>query len=237
MTLGQITTNCAGEDGEYVSGWDWEGDALITWGVVNGKGKETGNYKYLPKWATEIEDGDYEGRTPGWYSFDDDGCEECLNDVKLPFGNGAVIKSGVSDAQLLFNGEVKNGITDIPVDLYTISGNTTPVAITLGDVTTNCAGEDGEYVSGWDWEGDYLITWGVVNGKGKETGMYRYLPKWATEIEDGDYEGRTPGWYASDDDGCEECLNGVKLEAGDGFIIKSGAEDSAIQINKNPLAK
>ena len=138
------------------------------------------------------------------------------------------------------------GYANKDVNLYKIivnqfrsvgGGDAGEAEMTLGQITTNCAGEDGEYVSGWDWENDFLITWGVVNGKGKSTGTYKYLPKWATEIEDGDYEGRTPGWYDIGDDGCEECLNSTPLEAGDGFVIKSGAEDSAIQINKNPLAE
>ena len=234
MTLGDIVANSVGnEDGEYVSGWDPDNDYLCTWGVVNNKGKETGVYKYLPKWQTE-EDQWWEGHTPGWYASDDDDFANCMNGVKLPYGEGAVIKSNPS-ATLTFSGEVKAGITDVPVNKYKISGNSYPVSIKLGKIKTNSAGLDGEYASGWNPDDDYLCTWDVVSNKGKETGVYKYLPAWQTEVGAW-WEGHTPGWYLSDDDDFANCYNEkVNLDPGDGFVIKSNPT-SAITIEVEPFA-
>ena len=138
MTIGEIKTNSKSDGaGNYVSGWNPDDDYIY---FVDQTGKMSTPYYNVPDWqAKETED--WEGYEAGWYLLGDEDYV-CRNSSQLcAFGDGFVVKassaaSGKNPA-LVLSGQVKNTGKDIPVTKFILTGNTSPVAISLGKITTN----------------------------------------------------------------------------------------------------
>ncbi len=217
MTLGDITANSFNDaDGEY-DVWDWTGftpfsDFIQT---MNTSGKFTGKFTYAPA--------NYKGsNAAGWFDFSDKNCETPKNSVELPFTHGFLITTGDGAGGLApaitFAGQVKADATVIPVASSSmLTGNATPVAITLGQITANSFNDaDGEY-DVWDWTGftpfsDFIQ---IMDEKGKFIGKYTYAPE-------GFKNGNVAGWYNFADKNCEKVMNDVEVVAGQAFLVTAG---------------
>lgn len=213
MTLGDITANSFNdEDGDY-DVWDWTGftpfSDFIQTMDTNGK------FTYAPA--------DYKnGNVAGWYAWADKSCASVSNNVVIPFGQGFYLvlgdgAGGLAPA-LTFAGQVKADATIVPVaNSSMLSGNCSPVDITLGDITANSFNdEDGDY-DVWDWTGftpfsDFIQ---IMNASGQFIGKYTYAPA-------GYKNGNAAGWYAWADKNCETPMNSVQIKAGQAVYVVAG---------------
>ena len=217
MTIGDITANSFNdEDGDY-DVWDWTGftpfaDFIQT---MNKNGQFTGQYTYAPA-------GYAGGNEAGWFDFADKTCTTPRNSVSIPFGSGFYLNAGDGAGgltpELTFAGQVKADATVIPVaSSRMLTGNASPVDITLGQITANSFNdEDGDY-GVWDWTGftpfnDFIQ---VMNDSGKFIGKYTYAPA-------GYAGGNEAGWYEDSDTGCTKCMNSVVIKAGQAFLVVAG---------------
>lgn len=217
MTLGDITANSFNdEDGDY-DVWDWTGftpfnDFIQTMNTI---GKFTGKYTYAPAGYTAE-------NAAGWYDYSDTSCTTLKNSTSVPFTHGFVLFAGDGAGGiapgLTFSGQVKADATVIPVALSSmLTGNASPVNITLGQITANSFNdEDGDY-DVWDWTGftpfnDFIQ---VMNDSGKFIGKYTYAPA-------GYAGGNEAGWYEDSDTGCTKCMNSVVIKAGQAFLVVAG---------------
>ena len=219
MTLGDITANPFddGEEGIY-DVWGWTGFTPFSDFVqtMNASGQFTGQYTYAPA--------GYAGSNEaGWYDFTDNACTTLKNDVEIPFGRGFYLSAGDGTAglapQLTFSGSVKKGATVVPVaNSMMLVGNSSPVDITLGQITANPFddGEEGIY-DVWGWTGftpfsDFIQ---IMNDNGQFVGQYTYAPA--------GYAGSNEaGWYEFTDTGCTDCKNSLPIKAGQAFYLSAG---------------
>ena len=183
---------------------------------VTFKGKEEyANYCY---WFASDDPGDGEG----WYLVADEEATVNQNNVSLPFGDGFMVfrMADEPDAAITSAGQVET----IPVtkgfshSAYSICGNCSPVAITIGDITVN---EDfvSSYIS-------FLTQNGAtakVTFKGKEE--YANYCYWFAEDDPGD----GAGWYlVADEEATVNQNENVPLSAGQGFMVfRMGDEPDA----------
>ena len=217
MTLGDITANPYDDsDGTY-DVWDWTGftpfiDFVQT---MNTSGRFTGKYTYAPA--------GYAGtNNEGWYEYEDTSCSAIKNDISLPFTHGFVLHAGDGTGGIspviAFAGQVKSDATVVPVENASmLTGNCSPVDITLGRITANSYNdEDGSY-DVWDWTGftpfvDFIQ---IMNDEGKFVGKYTYAPA--------GYAGSNiAGWYEYEDTACKSPMNNVEVKAGQAFVVVAG---------------
>ena len=215
MTLGAISANSVMKtNGRYDKGWNWS-LSYITF--FDADGEAGPNLAYLPE-AVRVKKGIE--NPSGWYRFSDVGYEECLNDVQpCTLGDGFVVFGNTTgtdtDPQLIFNGEVKGGRTDIPVGAFTLAANCTPTTMTLGDLTANSVMKtNGRYDKGWNWSLSYITFFDPVTGEAGSN--LAYLPE-AVRVKKGIEN--PSGWYKFSDVGYEECLNSQEIPAGTGFVV------------------
>ena len=220
MTLGDISANSFNdEDGDVYGVYDWTG--FLPFGdfiqTISTSGKFTGKYTYVPQGYV----GDNEA---GWYEYSDKTATTPMNSVSLPFTRGFILSSGNGNdglaPKLLFAGAVKADATVVTVSLSSlVSGNCSPVDITLGGITANSFNdEDGDSYGVYDWTGflpfgDFIQ---VMNDSGKFIGKYTYAPA-------GYKNGNIAGWYEFTDKECTNCVNdAVTIKAGQAFLVVAG---------------
>ena len=201
-TLGDIKPN---------ANWIEMSDIIQTF---TSAGKADVAYMYITEASAEAF-----GVAAGWYASDDFMAERPMNNVSVPFTAGYVAKSGATGAALTFSGQVKDGITEIPVGGFTLSANVTPVNLTLGDIKPN---------ANWIEMSDIIQTFTAA---GKADIAYMYITKASAELF-----GVEAGWYASDDFMAERPMNNIPVDSGCGFVAKSGATGATLEL-PNPLAE
>jgi len=221
VTLGDLT----GTDSGDVQ-WDYGADYLYTL-KQNGLVDET--YTYLcGTYAV-----DYPGSVVGWYTKSDADSEQfssatCKNGLPLNFRQGFKMNAGSSGMTLNNAGEViPKGWVEVTLTggaKNDFTGNVTPVAIKIGDIT----GTDTETTQ-WDYGADYLYTL-KQNGLVEET--YTFLC--ATYAAD--YVGSVVGWYTKTDADAERftsetCKNeAVEFQPGQAFKMNAGSSGISIYI-------
>lgn len=215
MTLGDITAS-----DDWITGND-EVKTLLANGAVDKA------YTYVPPaMATEA------GCPAGWYLtadiLDESKAESmgeyCKNSDPLPLGNGLLVLVGSASTTLTYAGEVLTA--DQPITLkgnyaYNITGNISPVNMTLGDIT----GSD-DWITGND-ELKTLLDNGAVDK------AYTYVPP-AMAAE----AGCPAGWYLTadilDETKAESmgnyCKNSEPITAGEAFIVLVGSATTTITI-------
>ena len=159
---------------------------------------------------------------PGWYSRDDynDEALNNLNNTALPYGAGLAFCPVSSGAGLKYVGEVKQADNTLPAPgSFNLVGNTSPVDITLGDITGNASFKAGsDYINLYTSQGMFITDATYSNPT------------------DAAYWQIDPGWYSRDDynDEALNNLNNTSLPAGAGFAfcpVTTGAR----LIVKNPM--
>lgn len=215
-TLGDITANSFDDtEGEEYDVFDWTGfvpflDFIQT---LNTSGKFTGKFTYAPA-------GYAGGNAAGWYEYSDTGCTTLTNNTVIPFGYGFYLVSndgngGLAPA-LTFAGQVKADATVIPVALSSmLSGNCSPVNITLGQITANSFDDtEGEEYDVFDWTGfvPFLDFIQVMDDSGHFIGKYTYVPA-------GYKNDNVAGWYDYSDEECENCRNAIVIKAGQAVYV------------------
>ena len=215
MTLGDITAS-----DDWTTGND-EVKTLLANGAVDKA------YTYVPAaLAEEV------GCPAGWYLTDDvldeskveNLGEYCKNSDPLPLGNGLLVLVGSASTTLTYAGEVLT--EDQPITLkggaaFNITGNISPVNMTLGDIT----GSDD-----WTTGNDELKT---LLDNGAVDKAYTYVPPALAEEV-----GCPAGWYLTDDVLDESkveklgeyCKNSVPVAAGEAFIVLVGSGATTITI-------
>ena len=170
--------------------------------------------------------------TPGWYLTEDVNDESkletlsayCKNSDPLPLGNGLLVLVGSASTTLIYAGEVL--AADQPIALkggaeYNITGNVSPVDITLGDITVS---------DDWMAGQDELKT---LKANGAVDQAYTYVGKdLAAEAN------CTPGWYLTEDVNDESkletlsayCKNAIPVKAGEAFVVLVGTASTTITI-------
>ena len=166
----------------------------------------------------------------GWYltaDFNDESIEDltpyCKNSDPLPLGNGLLVLVGSSSTTLTYAGEVLSA--DQPIALkssyaYNITGNVSPVDITLGDITAS---------NDWITGNDELKT---LKANGAVDQAYTFVGK------DGAEEFSCPmGWYLTadfNDESIEDltpyCKNAIPVKAGEAFVVLVGTASTTITI-------
>ncbi len=170
------------------------------------------------------------GCPAGWYltaDLNDDSIVDltplCKNNDPLPLGNGLLVLVGSASTTLTYAGEVLTA--DQPIALkssyaYNITGNVSPVDITLGDITAS---------ADWMAGADELKT---LKANGAVDQAYSYVG--ATDAADW---GCPAGWYLTadlNDDSIEDltplCKNAIPVKAGEAFIVLVGTSTTTITI-------
>ena len=172
------------------------------------------------------------GCTPGWYLTEDVNDEAkletlsdyCKNSDPLPLGNGLLVLVGSASTTLTYAGEVLSA--DQPIKLndayaYNITGNVSPVDITLGDITAS-----GDWMAG----SDELKT---LKANGAVDQAYTFV---GTDLAA--EAGCTPGWYLTEDVNNEAkletlsdyCKNAIPVKAGEAFVVLVGTASTTITI-------
>ena len=219
MTLGDITANSFDDtEGEAYDVFDWTGftpfiDFIQT---LNTSGKFTGQFTYAPA-------GYKNGNAAGWYEFSDTECASVSNSVALPFAHGFLLFAGDGAGglapALTFAGQVKADATVVPVASSSmLSGNCSPVNITLGQITANSFDDtEGETYDVFDWTGftPFIDFIQIMDDSGHFIGQYTYAPA-------GYAGGNEAGWYEYTDTGCTKCMNSTVIKAGQSFLVVAG---------------
>ena len=166
----------------------------------------------------------------GWYltvDVNDDTIEDltpcCKNNDPLPLGNGLLVLVASAETTLTYVGEVLSA--DQPIALkgnsaFNITGNISPVDITLGDITAS---------SDWIAGGDEIKT---LLANGAVDKAYTFVgaadaADWHCPV----------GWYLTadvNDDSIEDltpcCKNDVSVKAGEAFIVLVASAETTITI-------
>ena len=215
MTLGDITAS---------ADWGTGSDEIKTL-LANGAVDKA--YTYItPDIAAEV------GCPVGWYYTSDVNDESkletignyCRNSDPLPLGDGLLVLVGSASTTLTYAGEVLT--IDQPITLkgdaaYNITGNVTPVNITLGDITAS---------ADWGTGSDELKT---LLANGAVDKAYTYItPDIAAEA------GCIPGWYYTADVNDESkletigdyCKNSTPVAAGEAFLVLVGSSATQITV-------
>lgn len=219
MTLGDISANSFDDtEGEEYDVFDWTGFTPFTDFIqtLNTSGKFTGQFTYAPA-------GYKNGNVAGWYEWSDKNCTSVSNSVILPFTHGFLLNAGDGAGglapALVFAGQVKGDATVVPVASSSmLSGNCSPVNITLGQITANSFDDtEGEEYDVFDWTGftpftDFIQ---IMDDTGHFIGQYTYAPA-------GYKNGNAAGWYAWDDKDCTTPMNSTTIKAGQAFLVVAG---------------
>ena len=215
MILGDIAASA-----DWMTGQD-EVKTLLANGAVDKA------YTYVSKdLAAEV------GCLAGWYLTEDVNDDSkmdtlsdyCKNSDPLPLGNGLLVLVGSSSTTLTYAGEVP--AADQPIALkggaeYNITGNVSPVDITLGDITAS---------NDWMTGQDELKT---LKANGAVDQAYTYVGKdLAAEV------GCLAGWYLTEDVNDDSkmdtlsdyCKNAIPVKAGEAFIVLVGTASTTITI-------
>ena len=217
MTLGDITANPFNDENGDHDVWGWTGftpfvDFIQT---MNKNGQFTGKYTYVPA--------NYSGSNEaGWFDFSDKSCATSMNSVSIPFASGFYLNAGDGAGgltpELTFAGQVKADATVIPVaSSRMLTGNASPVDITLGQITANSFNDENGDYDVWGWTGftpfvDFIQ---IMDSNGQFIGKYTYAPA--------DYTGsNVAGWYDFSDKSCSECRNNIVIKAGQSFYLNAG---------------
>ena len=181
---------------------------------------------------------DTEAGTDGWYleyDVSDEGGFCNMNDLKIPFGEGFLVRIGGNPAGqcLTYSGEVKTTPTTAPIPNqgYNIIGNCSPVALYLKDITPNSS----------FYKNSSKITF-VSAGGGNAKYYSEYFGKELTKTfvyqKAADTEAGEDGWYleydVSDEGGYCNMNNLIKLEAGEGMLVRRGGSDDTQRIEIPP---
>ena len=170
------------------------------------------------------------GCPAGWYltaDVKDDSIGDltpyCKNNDPLPLGNGLLVLVGSSSTTLTYAGEVLSA--DQPIALkssyaYNITGNVSPVDISLGDIT---ASDD------WMTGSDELKT---LKANGAVDQAYTFV-----SAKDAADWGCPAGWYLTADvkddlieDLTSYCKNAIPVRAGEAFVVLVGTASTTITI-------
>ena len=168
------------------------------------------------------------GFTPGWYltsEYNDDSLDltdRCKNDELLPLGNGLLVLVGSASTTLTYAGEVL--AEDQPITLkggaaFNITGNISPVDMTLGDILPSAS---------WMGGSDELKT---LKSNGAVDQAYTFM-----NAQDAKDWGFTPGWYLTSEynndslDLTDRCKNSLPVSAGEAFIVLVGSAATTITI-------
>ena len=210
MTLGDLVPNDDFVDSSICFLTSGGATAKVTFG-----GKQVAAKYVYAREEDEPEDG------IGWYLFADDDYSVNQNDVAVPFGSGYLIsRSGAeSDAALVYSGAVKTTPTALgfAVKGYNITGNCSPIDITLGDITPNDDFVDSSICFLTSGGATAKVTFG-----GKQVAAKYVYARAEDEPEDG------IGWYLFADDDYSVNQNDLVIKAGEGFLVsRSGAESDA----------
>ena len=148
----------------------------------------------------------------------------CKNSDPLPLGNGLLVLVGSASTTLTYAGEVL--AADQPIALkssyaYNITGNVSPVDITLGDITAS-----DDWITGND-ELKTLLPNGAVDK------AYTYI-----SAETAAEAGCPAGWYLTADVNDESkadkigdyCKNAIPVKAGEAFVVLVGTASTTITI-------
>ena len=215
MTLGDIAASA-----DWMTGSD-EIKTLLANGAVDQA------YTYIgAELAAEV------GCPVGWYLTDDVNDEAklesigdyCKNGDPLPLGNGLLVLVASASTTLTYSGEVL--AADQPIALkgnsaFNITGNISPVDLTLGDIVAS---------ADWMTGSDELKT---LKANGAVDQAYTYIgAELAAEV------GCPVGWYLTDDVNDEAkletigdyCKNAVPVKAGEAFIVLVGMPSTTITI-------
>ena len=213
MTLGDIGAS---------EGWISGGDEVKT---LTANGAVDKAYTYVS--ATDAAKW---GCPAGWYLTADvqndlieDLTPYCKNSDSLPLGNGLLVLVGSGTTTLTYAGEVVSG--DTPISLkgnsaFNITGNVSPVDITLGDIAAS---------EGWISGGDEVKT---LTSNGAVDQAYTYV-----SATDASKWGCPAGWYLTADvqndlieDLTPYCKNSIPVSAGEAFIVLVGTGTTTITI-------
>ena len=213
MTLGDITASA-----DWIAGQD-EVKTLKANGAVDQA------YSY----ATAADAAAW-GCPEGWYltaDINDDSIDDltpyCKNGDPLPLGNGLLVLVASASTTLTYAGEVLSA--DQPIALkgnsaFNITGNISPVDLTLGDITAS---------TDWTAGQDELKT---LQANGAVDQAYSYAN--ATEAA---AWGCPAGWYLTadiNDDSIEDltpyCKNAIPVKAGEAFIVLVASATTTITI-------
>ena len=149
----------------------------------------------------------------GWYLLEDDELTSCKNSEQLPFTTGFVAKSPAAGSKLIYAGEVKSTVTQIPVGGFTLSGNCSPNDITLASITPNAAFINGGTIQ-------------PFTSSGKAGSVYI----WVNDPEMLEAFEATEGWYLLEDDELTTNQGAVPVSAGEAFVAKAVGAGSTISI-------
>jgi len=132
IRLGDITpANFSGDNGDTIQFFN-----------LNGSGSVSNTVTYYDSY--------------GWC---DASSFEVLDDMTIPIGTGMFVYSSQADVTFTVAGEVKLDSFQLNVAAgYTVVGNSSPVAITLGDVVpTNFSGDNGDTAQFFSTTGDGAV--------------------------------------------------------------------------------
>ena len=212
--------------GDIVASSDWmTGSDEIKTLLANGAVDQA--YTYItPDIAAEA------GCPVGWYLTADVTDESkletigdyCKNGESLPLGNGLLVLVASAETTLTYAGEVLTA--DQPIALkgnsaFNITGNVSPVDITLGDIVAS---------SDWMTGSDELKT---LKANGAVDQAYTYVtPDVAAEA------GCPAGWYLTADVTDESkletigdyCKNDVPVKAGEAFVVLVASAATTITV-------
>ena len=179
-------------------------------------GKVAARYVY---WADED---DTEAGVAGWYLEDDEDATVCQNAVNIPFGTGFLVYRTGSEANatITYAGAVSTDpvTKGFPNAQYNVCGNSSPVAIKLGDITPS----DDFVFSAITFMTPGGATPRVEFDSSMVAQRYVY---WA---DADDTEAGAIGWYLEDDEDATVCQNNVEIAAGQGFLVyRTGSEAAA----------
>ena len=163
------------------------GDIVIQ--TMDADGNWAGEYSWWTEANSGLED--------GWYDVDFNWA-----DVTLNYKQGVMVQAG-DDVVLTYSGAVATGTieTDAP-NGYSMSGNATPVALSIQSITPV-----GDGVGGY---GDIVIQ--TMDADGNWVGEY----SWWTEAN----SGLEDGWYDVDFNYAE-----VSINPGEGYMLQASADD------------
>ena len=155
----------------------------------------------------------------GWYLYADDDGEINQNSLPIPFGTGFLVNRSATEADgnLVYSGAVSTDPTTVefPVSGYNITGNSSPVDLTLGDITPN---ED--FVS----SSIMFLTPGGATPR-VEFGGKQVAQRYVYWTEDDEPE-QGAGWYLYADDDGEINQNALVIKAGEGFLVNRSSTEA-----------
>jgi hypothetical protein len=167
------------------------------------------------------------GGTAGWYydtdidNWDGESSLSCRNGDTLEIGQMLCVSCGTDGAALVFSGEVSAEDIALSIDtsVRNFLVNCTPSNITMGDITVN------------ELFAPITDTVYTIDGYGGVAKMYYYV-----DADTASAFGGTAGWYYDTDidnwdgESAVTCHNDDPIAAGQGLVVSSGTDGSALII-------